>query len=44
MCIRDRREAMREPYAVLKEGKVRQPRLKKNAFIDQELDQLAAVL
>ena len=37
-------EAMREPYAVLKEGKVRQPRLKKNAFIDQELDQLAAVL
>lgn len=37
-------EAMREPYAVVKEGRVRLPKLKKNAFIEQELDQLAATL
>lgn len=37
-------EAMREPYAVVKEGKIRQPRLKKNAFIEKELDRLSASL
>lgn len=40
----DNLEALREPYAVIKEGKFRRPRLKKNAFIEQELDSLAASL
>lgn len=37
-------EAMREPYAVVKEGKIRMPRLKKSSFIEQELDRLATTL
>lgn len=40
----DNLEALREPYAVIKEGKFRRPRLNKNAFIEQELDSLAASL
>lgn len=37
-------ETLREPYAVIKEGKFRRPGLKKNAFIEKELDSLAATL
>ncbi|MDO4544987.1 MAG: amidohydrolase family protein [Bacillota bacterium] len=32
--------AMREPFAVLKEGQIRYPKLKKNKEMEQELDQL----
>lgn len=37
-------EALREPYAVVKEGKFRLPRLKKSPYIEKELDSLAADL